>query len=109
MKIIKGKVKEDINRDLYWVRIVFLSEDESKRSQILTCSSLEYLEDLFRIGGEEQLTETQINEWLDGVIKKWSSLGEDIFNQDVHYDVYANTKEGEANGLDFLLNKAQSR
>jgi len=109
MKTIKGTIKEDFGRDLFWTRIVFLNDDESKKSQLLTCASEEYLEDTFRISGREQLTEEHKNEWLKGVIEKWSSVGEEIFNEDIHYDVYANTKEGEANGLDYLLTKAQSR
>ena len=108
MKIIKGKVKEDIRRDLYWVRIIFLDENKSKKSEVLACFSLEYLKDLSRIWRGERLTETEISKWLDGVTRKWSSLGEDIFNQDVHYDVYTKTEKDEANCLDFLLNKAQS-
>jgi len=109
MKTIKGALKEDTSRDLYWTRIIFLNDDESKKSQVFVCSSLEYFEDLFRVSGTEHLSPEQINEWLKEVIEKWSSLGEDIFKQDVHYDVYANTSEGEANGLDYLLTKAQSR
>jgi len=109
MKTIKGSLKEDINRDLYWSRIIFLSNDKSKKTQVFACSSIEYLEDLFRVSGREHLAEKQKNKWLESVVKKWSSFGEDIFNRDVHYDVYANTKEGEANGLDYLLTKAQLR
>ena len=109
MKIIKGKIIEDFDRDLYWTRVVFLSKDESKKTQVLACASLEYLEDLYRIGNGTKLTESHLAGWLDNVIKKWSSLNLEFFNQDIHYDVYANTQEGEANGLDFLIVKSQSR
>lgn len=109
MKTIKGKIIEDIDRDLYWTRVVFLNDDESQKTQVLTCASLEYLEDLYRIGNGTKLAETHLAEWLDNVIKKWLLLDKDLFKQDIHYDVYANTEEGEANGLDFLMEKAQSR
>ena len=42
------------------------------------------------------------------VVEKWTKLKNEIFNQDIHYDVYTTTKEGEAKGLDFLLEKAKS-
>jgi len=109
MKIIKGKIIEDVDRDLYWTRIVFLSEDESKKTQIFACASLEYLEDLYQIGNETGLAEHHLKTWLNNVIEKWSSLGINLFDQDIHYAVYANTDEGEANGLDFLIAKAQLR
>ena len=54
------------------------------------------------------MREADFTPWLEEIINKWRKLGDDIFNQDVHYDVYATTKEGEANGLDFLLEKSKS-
>jgi len=109
METIKGKIIEDLDRDLYWTRVVFLNDKEDIKTQVLACASLEYLEDLYRIGNNIKLTEANLAEWLDGIIKKWSSLNKDLFNQDIHYDVYANTQEGEANGLDFLIAKSQLR
>ena len=55
------------------------------------------------------LTDDHFQKWQDTVIKKWIALGKDLFNQDTHYDIYANTPEGEANGLDFLIKKSQLR
>lgn len=105
MKIIKGAVKEDFNRDLYWTRIVFLSDDEIKKTQVFVCASVEYLEDLYRLLGGQKPEQTHFDKWVDAVIAKWSGLEEKLFEKDVHYDVYANTEEGEANGIDYLLSK----
>ena len=103
MKIIKGSVKEEFSRDLYWTRIVFLSDDETKKTSILACASQEYLEDLYRLAGGQELEQGHFDEWLNTVIEKWLALGDKLFEKDMHYDVYANTKEGEANGIDYLL------
>lgn len=103
MKIIKGSVKEEFDRDLYWTKIVLLSEDETKKTQVLACASEEYLTDLYRLPGRQGLTREHLDRWLDSVMAKWSTLAEKLFEKDVHYDVYATTQEGEANGIDFLL------
>lgn len=109
MKIIKGKIVEVFERDLYWTRIVFINEDESQKSQVLACVSYEHLMDSCRIGNRDDLAKADFTQWQENVINKWTSLGGDLFNQDIHYDVYANTPEGEANGLDFLMSKARLR
>lgn len=109
MNILRGRIIEDFHRDLYWTKIVVLSDDEKKRTQIFASATMEYLEDTFKLKGKEKLSEEHLNKWLNEVANKWKKLGEDIFSQDIHYDVYANTTEGEANGLDFLLAKAQNR
>lgn len=105
MKIIKGAIKEDFNRDLYWARIVFLCNDETKKTSVLVCASEEYLMDLYKLAGTKKLGQEHFNKWLDIVIAKWSELNDKLFEKDVHYDVYANTQEGEANGIDYLLAK----
>jgi len=64
---------------------------------------MEYLQDLYKIVSGDKLKQEEFNAWLDVVVKKWSKLGDEIFNQDIHYDVYSNTQEGEANGIDFLV------
>ena len=109
MKIKKGTIKEDVSRDLYLARIVFSSNDDSKKTHVFTCASVEYLEDKFELSGGEQLAEAHLNEWFDEVVEKWTSFEDGILERDVHYDVYANTKEGEANGIDYLINKSQLR
>jgi hypothetical protein len=105
MKIIKGIVKEEFDRDLYWVRVIFLSDNETKRTQVLACVSVEYLEDINKLPGGQKLDKTHFDKWLDMVITKWFGLKEKLFEKDIHYDVYANTKEGEANGIDYLFSK----
>lgn len=105
MKILKGKLFEESSRDLYWTRIIILSDDESKHTKIFVCSSLEYLNDLYRVPYNGKLTDENINNWFSLVVEKWSKLGPNIFDQDTHYDIYTNTKEGEINGLNFLIKK----
>jgi len=102
MKIDKGCITKAFNRDLYWFRTIFLSDDKSKRSSVLACASYEYLMDFYRIAGGTKLEQKHFDEWGDKVVKKWSALGNDIFKQDVHYDVYVDIPEGKANGLAFL-------
>lgn len=102
MKIEKQELREDFSRDTYWTRIYFSSDDEKRRSVILVCASEEYLEDLFKVN---KLTKIQLEEWLKKVIEKWEGLGENVLNKKVHYDVYANTPDGEQNGLVFLINE----
>jgi hypothetical protein len=105
MQVKPEPLNEDLNRCLYWTRIVFVSDDEENKTQVLVCSSREYLYDFYKIADNNKLSQENIDDWLNSVIEKWSKLEEKIFNQDVHYDVYANTPEGEANGLHFLLKK----
>jgi len=105
MKIETQKIKEDFERDLYWGRIYFSSEDGSKQSKVLLCASTEYLQQIFK---KDVFDESDFAVLIKDVLNKWSQLNEDIFNQDIHYDIYATTKEGEANGLDFLLEKSKS-
>jgi hypothetical protein len=99
MKIVREKIKENIDRDIYWTRIYFESEDKNRKSKVLACASWEYILDSNRI---KEIKDIHIDNWREIVIKKWESLGDDIFNEEVHYDVYANTPEGKINGLEFL-------
>lgn len=103
MKITREEVREEFGRDLYWTRVVFSSDDDSRKTGILTCVSQEYLNDYFKMPWDEKNKKEYLDNWLSAVEKKWLELGEDIFNQDIHYDVYWATPEGEANGIDFLL------
>ena len=99
MKIEKAKLKEDTHRDIHWGRIKFMSDDGLKKTQVLVCASFEYFRTLFKKDEQEEI---ELNSWLDKVIDKWSVLGDEIFNQDVHYDVYATTLEGETNERKYL-------
>jgi hypothetical protein len=103
MIVKKEKVREEFHRDLFWTRILIISDEGLKKTQILTCASQEYLEDYYRLSGGQKLEKVHFDEWLNRVVKKWEKLGEEIFNQEIHYDVYTNTEKGEANGTDFLL------
>lgn len=94
---------EDSTRELYWSKITFISTDEAKRSTVYASGSREY----FAHDGDKAYKKN-LSSWLNKVVDKWKSLGQRIFDQDVHYDVYSETPEGEANGLDFLLRKVQS-
>lgn len=105
MNIIIGSVKEDFSRDLFWTRIVFRSDDEKEKTQILVCASQEYLEDLYKLSGGQGLNQEHFDKWLQSVVEKWKKLKNSLFEKDVHYDVYSNTEKGEANGIDFLLTK----
>lgn len=100
MKILKGTIQEDFSRDIYWVKIIILSDADDRKSKILACLTQEYLDDLTNNNTE---VATALNVWLGEVIKKWQKIGDQIFDQDVHYDVYASSQNGEANGLDFLI------
>jgi len=105
MKIQIGPIKEDPGRDLYWTRIIFISDDEKKQTQVLTSASQEYLENLYKTKRTDKLFEEYFSELVELVIAKWTKMEDKLFDQDVHYDVYSNTAEGEANGIDFLISK----
>lgn len=108
MKTIPSAIERESDRDLYWTKIIFLSDDKTKKSSVFACISEEKLTDSFRLAGEKKLEQKYLDEWVASVVNKWSALGERILDQDVHYDVYSNTSEGEANGLDFLITKVQA-
>ena len=99
MEIIKGIIKEDFDRDVYWTRIIFESEDRSRRTKVLASASWEYLLDSNRIS---EVKNIHLEQWMESVVNKWESQGDSIFAKMVHYDVYANTDEGRLNGLEFL-------
>ncbi len=105
MQITKNKIEEDFGRDLFWTRIAFMSDDASQKTQIFTCASEEYLHDIYKLSRNHRLSHEQMDGWQNSVIAKWSKLGDALFKQDIHYDVYANTQKGEASGIDFLLSK----
>lgn len=103
MQIQKGKIMVDSSKDLYWGIINF--ESESKKTRIFICSSFEFLKQSFK---KNEFGEADFEKWQDGIIEKWLGLGDDLFNQDMHYDVYSITEEGEAKELNFLLEKSKS-
>lgn len=99
MKIKKEKLHENFKRDTYWTRIYFESEDKERKSVVLVCVSEEYIWDLF---GAREPEKVKLEQWLEGIVKKWDSLSDKIFDKEIHYDVYTNTPEGMTNGLEFL-------
>lgn len=105
MKIEIQKIKEDFSRDLYWSRIYFFSDDDTQKSKVLVSASFEYFQQLLK---KTTFQEEDFNSWMQKVVDKWRTLGNEIFNQDIHYDVYATTPEGEVKELDFLIEKAKS-
>lgn len=107
MKIQKEKIIQEFDRDLYWTRLFISSDNGSRETKILAAASEEYLRDVNKLPGGSKLAQSHLEQWLDSVEQKWTRLGEMVFNQDVHYDVYSVTKEGEANGIDFLINEVK--
>lgn len=105
MEIEKQDINKDLSRDLFWTRIIFSAPDNTRRSSVLAAATEEY----FRASQEFQdtgaISDEAQSKWSDTVLKKWIKLGERIFENPVHYDVYANSPEGESNGLKFLLSK----
>jgi len=98
MIIEREKIHEEFNRDTYWTRIHFESED-LKKVTVLTSVSDEYLWDRFKT---QKISQEQLKEWREGVVEKWSSKGDALFTGEVYYDVYATTSEGQSNGYNFL-------
>ncbi len=99
MKVIKGKINEDFDRDVYWTRIIFESDDGNCRTKVLASVSWEYLLDSNHVA---EVTDVHRTHWIESVMNTWKSKGDSIFAKKIHYDVYANTDEGKKNGLEFL-------
>ncbi|MCK9445274.1 hypothetical protein M0Q50_00090 [bacterium] len=99
MKMLQEKIKNDDLRDTYWTRVYISSNDESQKTKLLICVSHEYIFSLFNT---TELDEAKINQWFEGVIKKWELQEETIFNKEINFDIYANTLEGRERGLKFL-------
>src|SRR5579871_6605771 len=96
-EIIAEKIHKEFNRDTFWTRILFKSE-EGKESVVLVCASHEYL---FNMTGKHDFADSDLQKWVEQVIQKWDGQS-DIFRKKVHYDVYALSEEGQLNGLRFL-------
>ncbi len=106
MQIVKGEIRNEFSRDLYWGRIQFTSDDKSKTSNVLFCASTEYLWNLFH---DINFKQNQLNAWYeDTVVKKWESFGDQIFEDEVYFDSYSVTAEGKANGFEFLQTKIKT-
>ncbi len=99
MIVQKETIQKEFSRDMYWTRVYFESEISSKKNTLLLCVSHEYLWDKL---GIRDLTNQNVENWVDGVIEDWIAQGESIFDQTTHLKVYATSEEGEKNGLEFL-------
>jgi hypothetical protein len=95
-------VFEDKLRMLYWVKVDFINDNSSEMTRVYAAASVEYLSDINRINSA-QIGDKEFTDWKNNIVKKWSALGEDIFRRKIYYDSYANTNEGEANIIDFLV------
>ena len=105
MKVEKKEVEENFSKDLFWTRTIFTSDDDLEKSEVLMGASQEYFDESQELSGNQKLTKEILDKWLNIAISKWLKLGKEIFEQDVHFDFYATSQEGEANGIRFLLTK----
>ncbi len=99
MKINTEKLKDNFNRDNYWTKIYFSSDDDKENTTVLVCASYEYLWTTFN---SREFDDLKLSSWLDRVKVRWEKEGSSIFKNTIHYDVYATTNEGKINGLEFL-------
>lgn len=101
MKIIKGKIHNHFNRDIYWSKIDIFSDDNTQETTVFFCVSDEYLRGIFG----NQLSTEQVNKWFEDIFIEYENMGADIFKKKINYKIYATTIEGKQNGLDFLINE----
>lgn len=100
MRIVSSAVYYVPDRDMYWMRICFQNiAQPMKKSTVLACASHEYLWD---ISNAFDISEVRLDQWSNNVLKKWKEVGESIFREVVHYDVYAISQDGVNNGLKYL-------
>ena len=104
MKITKSKLHNKFDRDMYWARIYFDSE-EGRHTKLLISASAEYFWGVLKT---RDFKEDDLQKWYDAVIQKWEGYGDKIFDREVHYSVHAITSIGKQNGLDFLKNEIDS-
>ncbi len=90
----------DHERRAYWIRIKF-SGEPNKKSTLLVLASKNYIADHY--AGSKEVSNEHTALWMQDVIKDVESIPDDAFfiNQ-VYRKVYADTAEGQKNGMDFL-------
>jgi len=98
MKVAKGTIKRDSNRDSYWTRVK-LTSSENKNTLLLVCASHEYLGSVLNTN---KFNDTRLNGWVDNVIKEWELKGNAIFRKPVHFEVKTVTEDGYKKGVEFL-------
>jgi hypothetical protein len=101
-----GTIKEEQNRDTYWVRIHLKAPSVDKRSTIIACASYEYLSGF---AGTNTVDTLDLSRWAEKVAKKWTREGPKVLSRPVHYDVYALTQKGKQRGREFLKELAAAR
>lgn len=106
MRIEKGEIREDLRRDIYWIKIRLFSDNDSRTTELLICTSIEYLSDLLMVPRGHKIEHEHLEKWFKSVEEKWLKFGEAIFDQDIHFEVCATTQEGREAGLAFLSDLA---
>ena len=84
-----------------WTRVQILSDDE-RQAVAPVGAGRNFLNDHFRIPSGSSLEQAHLNQWLERAIAELKTEITEIESGAVYYKVYANTAEGEANGLNFL-------
>ena len=87
-------------RRFYWTRVHVTLEDGSE-TVVLVGAGANYISDHFRVPGNQELQQTQIDAWLQEALVDIAASTLDAA-QSVYYKIYAQTPEGQANGFKFL-------
>ncbi len=85
-----------------WTRIYAESDDGKKKATILVGASRQYR---LYYPGVKTIEDFPFDKWIEDVVDKWKNLGDKIFEEMMHYDVYANNIDGEDNVRKFLRGK----
>lgn len=91
MKLSFSDIKQEHDRDLYWVKVFVNSDNQTK--ECLACASWEWLIDEFHAN---DVSSKLLDKWLEIVSVDVQK------NSDQSIFVYAETVEGQENGLNFL-------
>jgi hypothetical protein len=84
-----------------WTRIQVQSDD-GKEAVVLIGAGKNFLNDHFHIPSDSRLEQTHLNQWLEQAIEDIKKEVPEIENGGVYYKVYAQSPEGQANGMTFL-------
>lgn len=87
-------------RRFYWTRVHVTLEDGSE-TVVLVGAGANYISDHFRIPGNQELQQTHMDDWLQEALVDIAASTLDGA-QPVHYKIYAQSPEGQANGFKFL-------
>src|SRR5271157_3590675 len=91
----------DDERHAYWTRIR-LSGELNKKSMLLVLASKNYIADHY--AGSEEVSLEHVGRWFQDVLKDLGEIPDDAFFIDqIYRKVYADTYEGQKNGMDFLM------